>query len=236
VPDELHVSTTADVPTASGIVAVHRTRTVHLRDVIVLNGVRISSPARTLVDLAPELDERDTRYLVARVVQRKKLHVGYLVEEITRFSRHPGTHDLRSAITAVACGARSGGEVALLQGLVSRGWHPRPNRSVALAEGGSREGDLLFEEIRTVIQVESMRYHGLPPDLLADSSRDMDYARVWFLTLRAWTSRIEGDLGRLLDELVMTLTARAHELGVPLEVARGRPDNGAGDEKSRLIS
>jgi len=169
------------------------------------------------------MPERELRYLVAKLVQLNKVSVGYLAQELERLLRWPGTQSLRVIVAGVARGARSGGEFRLLNGLASRGWHLEPNRKVMLRAGGTREGDLLCRALRVVIQVESVAFHSLYPDVIADASRDMDYTRARHATIRAWTTRIEGDLPALLDEIVGTLEARAEELGVPLDVARGVP-------------
>jgi hypothetical protein len=217
------VTTTSRVPSVPGIVEVHRARRIRIRDVVVVDGVRVGSPIRTLVDLAPDYTERDLRYLVAKLVQQRKLSARYLEQELQRLVRWPGTHALREIVAAVTRGARSGGEIRLLNGLASRGWQLSPNQHVALREGGTREDDLVCDALRIVIQVESVAHHAMAPDVIADASRDMDYTRARYATIRAWTARIEADLPGLLDEIVATLEARAEELGVPLGVARGAP-------------
>lgn len=71
-------------------IAVHRARGLARTDLRVQLGIRVTSPARTMLDCALDLTERRLGRLVADARLQGLLHLGQLVDMIGRFPYHPG--------------------------------------------------------------------------------------------------------------------------------------------------
>jgi hypothetical protein len=224
---DIHVSSTRGVR-SRGFVVVHRVAAVPSRHVIVVDGIRLSSPARTLLDLSRRMPDEELTHSLARLLQRRVLARGYLVQELGYLPRWPGVVRLRSALQAVA-GKRSGYEVIVIAGLAARGWFAEPNDNVPIPLSARtpgvarREGDAVFRAIRAVVQTQSIAHHTWLPDAARDAWRDLDFARASYLSIPVWCPDLDRRREEVLDAVAEALEARARELGVPLSEARGRP-------------
>ena len=184
----------------------HRT-TLMRREVRTLHGdLRVTSPARTVADLAPHLDEETLERVVADAVRRKLTTLGELVR-YARTSRR-GMRALR-AILQLEGGpqwTRSKAEQEFLKLVRAAGLPPpRMNRRV---DGKGR--DAVWETHKVIAEVDSWTFHGVDPVAFeADRSRGTGGAARGWLPLSFSFKRIRDEPLKVAAELSAALSLRA---------------------------
>jgi len=112
--EPVHVSVVdRDVRSRAGV-RVHRSAT-HPADITHRHGIRVTAPARTLLDLAPHLTQRD----LDRAIEHAQIHhlasTHSLGEQFRRYPKHRGTAALRRATRSDPRLTRSEAERRLLE-------------------------------------------------------------------------------------------------------------------------
>lgn len=194
-----------------GQVWVHRTRHAIAVDVVEVMGLAVSSRARTVVDLHARLSEREARYVLARALQRKIVPAAEVVAILDAWPRAPRGPRLRRMLVA-AVAMRAGGETRLAEAVAARGFPGRPNALVEVMPGVLREGDLVYDDERVVVQQESVAFHGLLPDIEADIARDDLWIRAGWIVVRVTNREVEEHLDHACDRVISVVSRRRSEL------------------------
>lgn len=167
---QLHLS----VPrTAHGIEGIrcHRPRTLRPDDVVVVNALTVTSPARTLIDLA---DFRNRRLLEQAIDQAEyhELHLP-LGEVHDRLRRRPRSRLLRAVITTHVAGSTITESEAeeLFLAIVRRAQLPMPELQVHL---WGRRRDFLFREQKVVVEIDGRKAHDRSGAFERDAVRDAE--------------------------------------------------------------
>jgi hypothetical protein len=142
-----------------GGLRVHRTELLDPRDVRSHAGIRVTSPARTLVDLASLLDHPRLRRAVRQAQSLRLVHVRHLLEALERLGPRRGTHNLRRIIATGPAPTRSGLEDVVLD-LILRGGLAHPDVNVPLVLDGRRViPDFRWPEQRLVVEADGAAWH-----------------------------------------------------------------------------
>ncbi|MGH2869606.1 MAG: type IV toxin-antitoxin system AbiEi family antitoxin domain-containing protein [Solirubrobacteraceae bacterium] len=173
-----HVTTPAD-RRRPGIVA-HRARGLSRTDLRVQLGVRVTSPARTMLDCAPDLSERRLARAVADARLRGLLHLGQLADVTGRFPFHPGRRALLATIEEAGPPTRSEFENAFL-GFCALFELPRPQLNTRVA---GYEVDALFAAERVIVELDSWAHHRERASFERDRNRDADTLAAGLVTVR----------------------------------------------------
>ena len=166
----VHVTAVEGVRRRRGIVA-HRARDLEAEDRRTRDRIPVTSPSRTLIDLAAVASPKALAELVEEAVRLELVDRRSLNAALERYPHRRGLQALRriaARIDASAGRTRSRLEALYLllcreQGLPA----PLVNESVA-----GMEVDALFPEQRVVVELDSYGYHG------AWSSRQRDHQRA----------------------------------------------------------
>lgn len=185
---------------------VFRVRTLHDDEVTELDGLPITTPARTLLDLASVADagvvERALHRAVPRIVARDEI-----LALLERYPRRQGRGRLRGLLDASAPGVtRSEAERAFLRLLRSGGVRP-PETNVIL-EG--YEVDCLWRVQRLVVEVDGRAYHSDALSFERDRERDAALVGAGFRVMRVTWKQIDTQPRRLLVRVAAAL-ARGEE-------------------------
>jgi very-short-patch-repair endonuclease len=188
---DVTVPSTAGRTAPSGV-RLHRVATLGPRDTRRLGALRVTSPERTLEDLAAHLsparlgraiDEAEARGLLARPL---------------RTARLPGAAALRAAME----GRRVTGSdlEAEFLALLARAGLPRPRTNVVI---GPYTVDVLFPEHALVVELDGFAHHRTRASFAADRARDrrlkaLGYDVVRFTDADALTREAADDLAVLL--------------------------------------
>jgi hypothetical protein len=194
-----------DVTIASGTravdgIRVHRSRTLE-RDVFVRHGIRVTSPARTLLDLAAVLPERSLRRMARRAQAQRAVTIREIHERLARANGHHGAERLRAVIADGPAPTRSDLEDLLLD-LLDKAKIQRPEINAPLRfEDETITPDYLWRAQRVAIEADSVTWHEhkLTREHDADKQARLEAAglRVLRITWRQITRSPQQTLARI---------------------------------------
>jgi Protein of unknown function (DUF559) len=181
---------------------VHRSRTLTPDDITTHFGVPVTTPARTLLDLAEVLDTRSLTRAVneARLARRVTLPD---LAELTARSPGRATKRLRPFVETATGPTRSHFEDAFLE-FVDRYGIPRPEVNQIVA---GYEVDMLWRDQKLVVELDGHDSH--QHRFEADRERDAALLNAGFPVLRVTWKRMTQEAAREAARLTGTLAARA---------------------------
>lgn len=163
-------------------VRVHNGASLRSLDVDVVDGIPVTSVARTLLDCAPVLGRRGTEKLVREAEFQNVIDVRAIRDLMRHVSGHPGCATMRAAIGDAADGrgrTASPPEDALLAALREIGVSGfECNVAVALGEGTYAYPDFLFRTERLVVEADPRGSHDRTSSYRSDRQRDRALKRV----------------------------------------------------------
>ena len=184
------------------------------QEIALRDGVRCTSPVRTLVDLAGMLSDASLRKTVERAAVLKLLDLPALDATLQAARGRRGI----SALEAIAAewrsedgkvpDVRSDFEALVLPRLLAMGL-PRPGCNVPLEPEGERlVVDFLWEEQRLAVETDGRETHATPVAFQRDRRRDQVLVAAGYRVVRVtWTQiqdELEGVLGRVSSALAVT--------------------------------
>jgi hypothetical protein len=188
----------------SGI-RVHRAASLDPRDVRRVDGVPVTAPARTLVDLARARDSRLDVALaeaqVLRLVRRRDLDAA-----VARATDPRGLPELRRALAAGADGpTRSELERSMLR-LIDEAGLPRPAVNPRV---GRYTVDFLWEREKVVVETDGFAAHGHRRAFEADRARDAELQARGHVVVRFTWRQLRESRVLVATRLAQVLAARA---------------------------
>jgi predicted transcriptional regulator of viral defense system len=186
-PARLDVTVPAGDRRPKGI-TVHRSATLHRRDVTTQLGIRVTSPARTVLDCAPPLTDRALTRTVNDALLSNYLKRAHLAELLMRRPRHPAAKRLRTfvPVTKADNPTRSGLEDDFIAFCASFGL-PRPKVNTVV---GGYEVDAFFEAERLIVELDSWTFHSSRDSFETDRNRDADALANGIGTVRITSERM----------------------------------------------
>lgn len=159
-------------------IRVRRMRLEHW-EWMVLDGLRLTTPARTIVDMAGDLRPKEMRRLVERAQDVRRFDPTQVQRILQSHPRRPGCRPLLHLIALLepdADGAKSYLE-RLFLALVRKAGLPKPEVNVKI-EG--RERDFVWRDRRLVIEVDGYAFHSSKQAIARDKKRDRELtAALW---------------------------------------------------------
>lgn len=138
------------------------TRSLDRRDVWRRDNILITSPARTLLDLAAEMTPKALRRMVRQSFAEGIVSVRQLTEILDRSRDHPGAARLRALLSDGYVPTRSELEDRALDVLASAGID-RPDVNAQLVLDGRRiRPDLLWRDRNVIIELDGAAWHDDP--------------------------------------------------------------------------
>jgi very-short-patch-repair endonuclease len=198
----VHVTVTDSDRSRPGI-HIHTTSGLHPREHHRVQGLPVTSVARTLIDLAPLYSARQLAPLVdqaLRLTSRTKLIV-----VLDRHPRRPGTPRLRRLLDPARPSedTRSKAEARLLAA-IRRAGLPMPEANVPI---GGYVADLLWREQRVIVEYDSEHYHSGPGVFHSDRARHNDLsAGAGYEVLHVTEEHLTRELERVIVWITQALT------------------------------
>jgi hypothetical protein len=217
----LHVTVATD-RRINGIV-IHRNRRLRRSDIWTPEpGLYVTSPAITMLDVAPRLSERRLRRVVNEIRLEHRIELQQLEDTVGRFPRHPGGPRLLAILqTSQRQPARSGWEDEWPAFAASYGL---PAYVMNEFVCGTR-ADVLFTEERLIVELDGWETHQTREAFVADRERDaMILAQAGIPTVRITYERFHQCPARQAERLHAILARR--QAALRLRDAAGSP---AGD-------
>ncbi len=186
-------------------IKVHRSSTLSRRDIRIQLGIRVTSPARALLDIAPRLTQRSLRRAVKEALVSPWLNQDQLTDVVLRLPNHPGSKLLTPFVALPAAPTLSHLEDDFELFCV-RSDLPRPLTNVMLA--GYRV-DAYFPEHKLIVEIDSHEFHLNPVSFETDRDRDADTLRLGIATVRITHERMTKTPRQEADRLRAILEQRA---------------------------
>jgi very-short-patch-repair endonuclease len=203
-PEIVEVTVVARRPPNRPGIRVHQTTFLQPgRDVRTRDGIPVTSPARTILDLAARLPIGELERMVAEAQVLRLVRRRELVEQLELHPRRRGTRALRTLLEAEDRPARtrSRAERKLLRLVRSaRLLSPQVNAKV-----GPYEVDLLWRDANLVVEFDSWMAHSNRRAFEADRSRDADLQTRGFRVIRVTWRQLEREPERLLARIAAAL-------------------------------
>jgi hypothetical protein len=205
-PKPIHV--TAFVPRhhvpPKGLIR-HRARNWDAADQAIVEGIPVTTVARTILDLAWKLPADRLRRVLERAEDLRLLDLDELRAVVERNRGHPGAKPLRSALAGYGprIFTRSEFERRFVERLVAAGL-PRP------ATGWNEVGheiDVYWPERRFGIELDAFETHGTRDAFERDHDRDLDFALAGIETIRVSEHQFRREPDGIVAR-VATLLAR----------------------------
>lgn len=184
-------------------VRVHRSTTLTWRDVTKQLGVRVTTPGRTLVDMAPRLNDKSLKSAVNKALHSLWLTEDQLADTLGRHPHAPGANRIAKLIGRAGTPPRSDWEEEF-PGFCKAHGLPEP------VMGQPLHGyivDALFPAERVIVELDSKGFHMGAIPFEGDRDRDADMLAHGFVTVRITWERTEERpqrearrLRRILDQ------------------------------------
>jgi Protein of unknown function (DUF559) len=171
---------------------IHR---VDLRDdeVIVRDGIRTTTVARTLLDVAARVRGRRLEQMVRRASRGRRFDRGAVEAMIERHHRAPGAVELGRLLTALTGrgtgDARSGLETAFAALCDDHGL-PRPRINAIIL--GERV-DFSWPRSTLIVETDGFEFHSMPTTFAADRRRDQKLTLAGYTVVRLTYDQVVGD-------------------------------------------
>ena len=175
-------------------------------DLAVVDGVPVTPPTRTVIDLAGSLAPRDLERAVARAERRGLVDLAALADEVARVRPRPGIATL-AGILAAADGpafTRSPLEDRFLEALQRLGL-PAPNVNTRL---GAYEVDCYWPAAGLAVELDGRTYHRSWQSQVNDRTRDSDLAARGIRVMRITSDQLARDLDRTMIRVAQALVVR----------------------------
>ncbi len=173
-------------------VRVHRRRSLATCDVWTRAGMRVTSPARTLLDIAADLSERELRRTVRRAQVEGRVSVRQLLDVRSRARHQRGVAALRAVIADGPAPTRSQLEDVVLD-LAGRVTRQRPEINATLRLAGERpiRPGLMWRDRRLVIEADGAAWHDDKLSREDDAERQAILEAHGYRVLRVtWTQAV----------------------------------------------
>jgi hypothetical protein len=183
-------------------IRVHRSRTLTPQDTTIHFGIPVTTPARTLLDLAPHLD---TPSLTRAVNEARLRHNSTLPDLADLLTRNPGraTNRLRPFVQHVTGPTRSRFEDEFRR-FVDRYGLPVPEMNQIVA---GEEVDVLWRREKLIVELDGREFH--EHRFEEDREKDAVLLSAGLSVVRITWKRLTEEPGREAGRLRATLAARA---------------------------
>jgi very-short-patch-repair endonuclease len=191
-------------PTA---VRAHRSIILAPRDVRVREGLPVTSPARTLLDVAPLVSARDIERAIDQMVIRRIGTVRGVEELLGRAGHHPGRAVLACVVDVYTTTTftRSVAEERFLS-LIRDSGLPQPLVNV---RRHGYEIDFFWPEERVAVEVDGFAYHRTRGRFEGDRSRDAALRKAGITVIRITWRQLERDATAVLVDVAQALVRTA---------------------------
>jgi len=187
---------------------VHRVTYLDPADAARKHGIPVTSPARTLLDLAATTSARELERAVNEARVHRLVSDHSLDEQFSRYPRHRGVRALTEAIRIEPALTRSEAERRALA-LIRAARLPAPETNVMLC---GHEVDLLWRAQRLVVEIDGYAFHSSRRSFERDRRKDRELGeqgyRVLRLTWRELTEEPEAVVATLAAALTRPAGAR----------------------------
>ena len=185
-------------------IRIHRCSTLQRQDITTQQGIRVTSPARTALDMASRLKPRPLNRLVNDARRAKLLTLDGLADVVTRNPGHPGARLLRPQVENLNNPTRSDGEDDF-QAFCQRYGLPAPLINTPVH---GFEVDAYFPAENLIVELDGWPFHSDRGSFESDRDRDATMLSHSIPTVRITYDRMDDAPDREAARLHTILAVR----------------------------
>src|SRR3954467_14461173 len=168
------------------------------------NGMQVTKPLRTLLDLATAVDDKELERAIRQAVYRRLTTTARLAEAVQERPGHRGTKAMKKAL--INLGEAPGRTRSELEEKFPRFLKkhdlPMPELNVEMNVRGRRiEADCVWHDQRLIVELDGRDAHDSTPAFESDRARDSALMASHWRVVRVTTRRMQQDGKRLAAEL-----------------------------------
>lgn len=186
-------------------VRVHRSTTLRRGDVTTHLGIRVTTPARTALDMAPRLNDKSLKRAVNNMLNSLWATEGQFEETVARHPGVPGAGRIARLLGLPGTPTRSGWEDEFPV-FCKRYGLPAPIMGAPLF---GYIVDALFAAERVIVELDSWPFHQGKPAFETDRERDAVTLSHGYVTLRVTEERLDQSPQREAERLHTILANHA---------------------------
>jgi very-short-patch-repair endonuclease len=206
-PDPIEVVVDTWAAATNPGVAVHRSRILESRDIWIRKGLPVTSPSRTMLDIALSATDRQLEIAFDRGISEVILKPSHVRDVLNRAGGHAGRARLTGLLErerGASTMTRSEGEEAMLA-LCRQAGLPEPQLN---AKFGVWELDFYWPQARFVLEVDSYKYHSSRYRFERDRRKDNALRRADIEVMRIVRREIKDRSYSLVADVAQALTRR----------------------------
>ena len=188
-------------------VRVHRSRILESHDVWIRQGLPVTSPSRTLLDIAPTATDRQLEIAFDRGITERTLSPSHVADVLSRAGGHRGRARLAALLDQerdASTMTRSAAEERMLA-LIRDARLPAPQVNFPYA---SYKLDFYWPEARFVVEVDGYHFHSSRYRFERDRRKDNDLRRAHIEVMRVVRREIKERSHALIADITRALTRR----------------------------
>jgi very-short-patch-repair endonuclease len=191
-------------------IRIHRVASLIPRECRLFHRVPITSPARTLLDLAALVELPELESLVADAERRNLVRAGELVDQLERNPGRRGAATLRRLLERIERPAltRSEAERRMLV-MLRTGSLPTPQTNVWIA---GYQVDFVWAGARVIVEIDGFAFHADRAAFERDRRRDAELQAHGYRVVRITWRQLVDDPRGVLDRIARTLAISAREV------------------------
>jgi hypothetical protein len=152
----------------------HRARSLHPHDTTKLHGIPCTTPARAILEIAPQLSDQRLRRLIRKAQAEKRANVRQFAAVLRRARGHRATRRIADIIAGGPAPTASSHEDVVLDLILDAGFaHPVVNARL-LAGGTPYYPDLRWPVQRISLEIDSSPWHDGPLAQELDADRQAE--------------------------------------------------------------
>jgi very-short-patch-repair endonuclease len=183
-------------------IEAHRVRALPVDEVTKLERIPITTPARTLLDIAGAVSCRELERAVAEAFARGLANESAITTLMSRHPRRPGARVLRALLGAEQPAlTRSEAEERFLS-LIRKARLPAPEVNVSI---GDYQVDFFWRVERFVVEIDGFAFHSSVDRFESDRRRDAVLAAAGLRVMRVTWRQMQGEPEAMLVRLGQAL-------------------------------
>ena len=185
---------------------VHRTRLLDAQDVRIHQRLAVTSPARTLLDLAELVTPRELERALDEALVSRRVRRAQISELLTRARGRPGRPCLKALLARQTGPTRTRSEAEeRFLAMIRSAQLPEPEINGRIH---GYEVDFLWRAQRLVVEIDGFRFHSTRAAFERDRRKDARLQAAGLLTMRVTWIQMEDERYAVIARLAQTLTMR----------------------------
>ena len=187
-------------------IRAHRVTALGPRDIRRYQNIPITSPARALLEIAPDLTDRQLERAVDEALIKRLITHAAIAAVVNAYPRYRGVARLRALADPgrPTTETRSDGEEALLA-VIRRANLPLPELN---AKVGNYTADFLWRDQKVIVELDGYDYHRGRAAFERDHQRDAEHQRMDHLVIRITGRQLAHQHEAILVRIATALAER----------------------------